>query len=168
MRRVLVELCELLCEQRNVLENMLELSQEERRIIIAGESDKLENIVRQGLRELSKLGAVEKKRMALHKSIASEFKLAEDELSVSAIAERALPEEREVIVRMQEELTSLIDEHTGLNNENRELIKAHIEYSETMLELMVGVEDPLNNFYGGDGKAAPDRKKTTGFFDGKA
>jgi len=37
-----------------------------------------------------------------------------------------------------------------------------------MLELMVGSEDPLNNMYGGDGKAAPDRKKATGFYDGHA
>jgi len=33
---------------------------------------------------------------------------------------------------------------------------------------MVGSEDPLNNMYGGDGKAAADRKKSTGFYDGHA
>jgi hypothetical protein len=52
--------------------------------------------------------------------------------------------------------------------ENRELIKTHMEYSEAVLELLVDSEDPLNNFYGMDGKAAPDKKKTTGFFDKQA
>jgi len=162
------ELCALLLEQKSVLEIMLELSREERQIIINGESEKLEDVVRRELRELSKLGAIEKKRTALHNAIAAEFGLPEQGLTVSAIAERAQPDEREAIVKLQKELTAIISQHTLLNTENRELIKAHIEYSETMLDMMVGTEDPLNNFYGGDGKAAPEKKKTTGFFDSHA
>jgi len=168
LRQVLEELCALLTEQKNVLERMLELAREERQIIVNGESVKLEDIVRQELRELSKLGAAEKKRTALHNVIAAEFSLPAQELTVTAIAERAEPDERDAIVKLQMELIVLIRQHTSLNMENRELIKAHVEYSETMLDLMVGDEDPLNNFYGGDGKAAPDRKKTTGLFDGHA
>jgi flagellar biosynthesis/type III secretory pathway chaperone len=168
MRQSLTDLCELLLQQKKAIENMLELSKEERQIIVKGESDKLESVIRLELRELSALGAVEKKRMELHKVIAQELGLNESELTVSLIAERAESDEREVIRKIQKELTGLIAEHTTLNMENRELIKAHVEYSETMLELMVGSEDPLNNFYGGDGKSAPDRIKTTSFFDGHA
>jgi len=168
MRRSLTELCDLLNEQKKVLENMLELSREERQIIISNESDKLESVIRLELKELSKLGAVEKTRMALQKVIAGELGLPEDELTVSAIAERVQPDERETIREIQKELMILIDQHTEINNENRELIKSHIEYSETMLELMVGEEDPLNNFYGGDGRATPDKIKKTGFFDSHA
>jgi len=168
MRQTLADLCALLQEQKEVLGNMLELAKEERRIIIGGESDKLEAVIRLELKELNKLGAVEKKRLALHKVIAEELGLQEDELTVSNIAEKAQPDERDSIKKLQSELTPLIEEHTAVNKENRELIKAHIEYSETMLELMVGSEDPLNNMYGGDGRAAPDRKKATGFYDGHA
>ena len=168
MRQVLEELCELLLEQKNMLENLLELSQNERRIILNGEADQLEGIVRLELRELSKLGAIEKKRIALHKAISAEFGIPEQDLTVSAIAERAQADEREAIKKLQTELTMLINRHTELNNENRELIKAHLEYSDAILDLMVDSEDPLNNFYGGDGKAALEKKKTTGFFDGHA
>jgi len=165
---VLEDLYALLLEQKEALENMLELSREERRVIVGGETGQLEKIVRRELRELSKLGAVEKKRLALHKAIAAEFGLDERDLSVSAIARQAAPDERDTIVKLQTELADLIKQHTALNMENRELIKAHIEYSETMLELMVGSEDPLNNFYSDKGTAAPEKKKTTGFFDGHA
>ena len=168
MSQVMEDLCALLLEQKLVLGKLLELSLEEREVIIRGESQLLEEIVRTELRELSKLGAAEKKRIALHKSIALEFGLSEKDITVSSIAQRARPDEREKITALQKELTELIDRHTAINNENRELIKAHMEYSETMLELMVGSEDPLNNFYGIDGKSAPDKKKTTGFFDGHA
>jgi len=168
MRQILNELFGLLTEQKSVLEKMLELSLDERRSIISGEADKLEGIVRCELRELSKLGAAEKKRTALSKAISDELGLPENDITVSAIARRAEPDEREAITKLQAELTALINRHTALNMENRELIKAHLEYSETMLDLMVGSEDPLNNFYGGDGKAVQDRKKSTGFFNGQA
>jgi len=168
MRQILIDLCKLLNEQKQVLERMLELSKEEREIIVNSEVDKLEAIIRLELKELSKLGAIEKKRVALHKDIAAEMGIQGEDLTVSEIAESAKPDEREVIKALQIELMDLIGEHTAVNNENRELIKAHIEYSETMMELMVGSEDPLNNMYGDDGNAAPDKKKTTGFFDGHA
>ena len=168
MRQTLADLCALLQEQKAVLGNMLELAKQERQIIIAGHSDKLEDVIRLELKELNKLGAVEKKRLALHQVLAAELGLSEDEITVTKIAEKANPDEREKITAIQKELMPIIEEHTAVNKENRELIKSHIEYSETMLELMVGSEDPLNNMYGVDGKAAPERKKATGFYDGHA
>ena len=168
MRQTLVDLCSLLQEQKEVLTNMLALAKEERQIIINGESDKLEPVIRLELKELNKLGAVEKKRLALHTVIAAELGIEDDDITVSLIAECAWPEERDAIRKLQTELMPLIEEHTAVNMENRELIKSHLEYSETMLDLMVESEDPLNNMYGGDGRAAPDRKKTKGLYDGHA
>jgi len=168
MRQTLTDLCDLLREQKDVLGNMLELAKEERQIIVGGESDKLEDVIRLELKELNKLGAIEKKRLRLHKVIATEMGLNEDELTVSNIAEKAKPDERETIRELQKAIMPLIEEHSAINMENRELIKAHLEYSEIMLNLMVDSEDPLNNMYGGDGRAAPERKKSTGFYDGHA
>jgi len=168
LRPLLTDLCDLLDEQKTALETMLELSQEERGIIISGDAERLEDIVRRQFKELSKLNAIEKKRVAMHKDISAEFGITPQEVTVSAIAERAAPDERESIVRLQTELTRLLTQHTDMNMENRELIKAHIEYSDAILNLMVDSEDPLNNFYEGDGKAAPEKKKATGFFDGHA
>jgi len=168
MRQTLSDLCGLLREQKEVLGSMLKLAKEERQIIINSESDKLEGVIRLELRELNKLGAIEKKRLALHKVIAAELGLPDDEITVSKIAEKAEPDERQAITELQTELMPLIEEHAEVNMENRELIKAQVDYSETMLELLVGSEDPLNNMYSGDGRAAPDRKKTTGFYDGHA
>ena len=168
MRKILQELCQLLSQQKDVLEEMLELSRQERDVIIAGDSEKLEGIVRLELKGLSKLGQIEKMRTELHKTLSLEFGIAVKDLTVTAIAKCAEPDEREEIVKLQTELTRLIAEHTTLNNENRELINQHLEYSEAMLDLMIEPDDPLNNFYGGDGRAAEDKRKTTGFFDGQA
>jgi len=158
----------LLTEQKAALESLLELSTEERRVIIDNEPEKLEDIIRLEFKELSKLGAIEKKRAALHPEISKELGVPEGDMSVSAIAARAEPDERDTIRKLQVELTDLINRHTEMNKENRELIEAHKEYSDAVLNLLVGSEDPLNNFYGGDGKATDARKKSTGFFDGRA
>jgi len=168
MRQTLTDLCAILQEQKAVLKNMLELAKEERQIIISGESDKLEQVIRLELKELNKLGAIEKRRTELHTIISTEMGIPVEELTVSKIAEHSEPDEKAAIKAIQEELTPLIKEHTEVNKENRRLIEDHIEYSQTMLELMVGTEDPLNNMYGGDGKAAPDKMKATGIFDGHA
>ena len=168
MRQVLIELCDLLNEQKDILNKLLELSREEQRILVGGESDKLEAVVRLELKELSKLGAVEKKRAALNKTLATELKIPEDDISITRVSENVEPAERETLIKLQKELLMLIEEHTQLNSENRELIKSHMEYSGAMLELLSEPEDPLNNFYGGDGRAAEDRKKTTGFYSGHA
>ena len=168
MRQVLKDLYDILSEQKHTLENLLELGLEERRIIIGGESSILEDIVRQELRELSKLGAAEKKRAALLPAISAELDLKGKDITVTAIVASAQPDEREELKKLQKELTELIDRHTALNMENRELIQAHKEYSEAIMELMVDSEDPLNNFYGDDGRETPGRKKSTGFFDGHA
>jgi len=168
MKQTIADLCALLTEQKEVLENMLTLAKEERQIIINGESDKLEGVIRLELKELNKLGAIEKKRLTLHKVIAAELGLQDDEITVSNIAEKSQPDERDAIRKLQTELMPLIQEHSSVNMENRELIKAHLDYSDMMLEIMVDSEDPLNNMYGIDGKAAPDKKKTTGLYDGHA
>ena len=168
MRGSLEELKGLLVEQKSVLTDMLELSREERRIIISGEAEKLEDIVRQEMRTLSKLNAIEKRRTALHHDISAELGIPENDVTVSAIVEHAEPDERDVFKELQAELTVLLKRHTDLNKENRELIKAHIEYTDAMMDILVDSEDPLNNFYGGDGKTSQDRKKSTGFFNGTA
>lgn len=164
----MADLCAILEEQKAVLTNMLELSKEERQIIVNNESDKLENIIRLEFKELSKLGGIEKRRLALMQTVAKEMDIPEAELTVSKIAERAQPDECEAIRNIQKELTPLIEEHTAVNKENRKLLESHIEYSQMMLEMVVGEEDPLNNMYGGDGRAAPERPKTTGLFNGHA
>lgn len=168
MRQSLVDLCNILEEQKQVIGNMLELSKQERQIIIDGESEKLEDIIRLELKELSKLGGIEKRRIELHGTIAKDVGLPVQNLTVTKIAEKVSPTEREKIKAVQKELMALIDEHKAVNMENRELIKAHIDYSEAMVGLMVGKEDPLNNLYSGDGSAVSEQTKKTGFFDGHA
>ena len=168
MRQILVELCDLLNEQKVILEGLLDLSREEQRILINGESDLLEAVVRRELKELSKLGAVERKRSALNKTITTELDLQDDNVNITEICTKIEPAEKDTLLKIQKELLMLIDEHAQLNSQNRELINSHMEYSGAMLEMLAEPDDPLNNFYGVDGKSTVDKKKATGFYTGHA
>jgi flagellar biosynthesis/type III secretory pathway chaperone len=168
MRQFLIDLVSLLEQQKAALKILLDLSDQERRILVEGKSHLLEDIIRRELKELSKINALEKKRKAMHEDLALAFGLDEEEITISAIAERSDEDERQVIVALQQELTELLRHHTELNKENRELIKAHLDYTDMMLQTAAPHEDPLNNFYGGDGKTAQGGKRNTGFFDGQA
>ena len=168
MRQVLKDLCELLNEQKDILSKLLELSREEQQILISYDADKLEAVVRLELKELSKLGAVEKKCAALNEAILAELNLVGDDITITAIADNAEPAESESLRKLQTELLALLDEHTQVNSQNRELVNSHMEYSDAMLEMLSESEDSLNNLYGGDGKRASARKKTSGFYSGHA
>ena len=168
MRQVLVELYDLLNEQKVILNDLLDLSREEQRILVNGESDLLEAVVRRELKELSKLGAVERNRTVLNKTLATEFGLPEDGVNITEISTKVEPAEKETLLKIQKELIALIDEHSQMNSQNRDHIKSHMEYSSAMLDMLAEPDDPLNNFYGGDGKSTVDKKKATGFYTGHA
>jgi flagellar biosynthesis/type III secretory pathway chaperone len=165
---MLTDLCVILGEQKEALTTMLKLAKEERDVLVSGESEKLEAIIRLELKEISRLGAIEKTRVESCFRLAEALNIPTENITVTKIAEAANPDEREEITKIQKELMDIIDEHAKVNKENRQLIATHIEYSQTMLELMVGVEDPLNNMYGGDGKSTSDIKRSTGLYDGHA
>jgi len=168
MRQTILDLCGILQDEKTIIADLLELAKEEREIIIAGESTKLEDIIRLQIKQINKLGALEKKRTEINKRISIEIGIPETAITITAILESATQNEKVRLAPLQKQLTTMVEQHATINAENRELIKSHLEYSETMLELMAGAEDPLNNMYGGDGKAAVERRKSTGFIDGHA
>jgi len=168
MRQTILDLCSILHDEKVIVADLLELAKEEREIVVAGESAKLEDVIRLQIKQINKLGALEKKRTEINKNISKETGLPEKGITITAILETATQNERAKLEPLQKQLTAMVEQHAAINEENRELIKSHLEYSETMLELMAGAEDPLNNMYGGDGKAAVERRKSTGFIDGHA
>ena len=50
-------------------------------------------------------------------------------------------------------VVALAKELKKRNNINDELIKTHLQFVNTMITLLTPDNDPLNNYYGGDGRA---------------
>ena len=165
MKQVLEELCGLLYEQKSVQEELLRLSTDKRQIIKSGDTESLNATVSRELGELSKLRNIERRRTALLPTISDELGIAPQDVTVSTVIEHADEDRKDELRALQRELLSLLNMQAEINAINQDMLKAQLEYTDAMLEVMVGSEDPLNNFYGDDGKASADKKRATGFLD---
>jgi flagellar biosynthesis/type III secretory pathway chaperone len=149
-------------------EELLNLSYEARRVILSGDTVRLSEIVNGELRALSRINAAEKKRAAQLPGVAALLGLPEGGVTVSAIAERAAPDERDAFERLQKELSGLFTAQREMNAINQDLLEAQLEYSDAMMNVITPPEDALNNFYGGDGRTSDERRESTGFIDWQA
>jgi flagellar biosynthesis/type III secretory pathway chaperone len=156
---------ELLTELLSALDDILRLSREKRRCIIENDTIGLETVVSLEVRALNKIRAYEKKRVAFMPELAAFLELPARKINVTTLTEKASPQDSEALDKLRNEIKLRYAEIKKLNEESKSLIEAHLEYTETMMNLMVDSEDPLNNFYSGDGTADTDKKKMTGFFD---
>lgn len=169
MRQVFEDLRKLLLDQRDVIRSIIPLSQDKREVLLNGESQRLEEIVKKEFSALKKLNAAEKKRADHIILIQNELGLpTATNISISEIAEVASPDERDVLLNLQEELIVALAELTEINKGNQELLIAHFEYTDAMMNLLTEPEDPLNNFYGEDGREVEEKTTSTGFFDSRA
>jgi flagellar biosynthesis/type III secretory pathway chaperone len=167
MRRPIAEMTALIEAVRAAQEELLELSYEERRVILSGDAARLAEIVSGEMRALSRINAAEKKRAALLPEVTALLGLPEADATLGAILERAEPDERDALQALQKALKGLIARQGEINAINRNMLEAQQEYTDAMMNALTPAEDPLNNFYGGDGKTTDERLKTTGFLDWK-
>lgn len=165
MRQELKAMHDLLLEQKSVQRQLLELSYEKNQVIIRGDTERLSEITGLEQRGVVKLRNLSKKHAKLLPALAGLLEIPENEINLSRILEKATAQEYEAFFLLQRELSGLYSSQLEINKLNAELLETHLEYTDNMLGALVGDEDPLNNFYGVDGRADSERKKSTGFFD---
>ena len=167
MKDLLEQLRLLLEEQQQIQQQLLDLSHEKKRVIIENKTERLGEIVQLELRQLAALNALEKRRLKLLLQLSPFCGVPVSDLTVGMLIERAEEQQREPLRRLQRLLVAMLREQTALNSEIKDLLEAHLEYSEVMLNLMVDSQDPLNNLYSGTGRAEDDIKIGTALFDQK-
>lgn len=167
MEQELNMMCELLEEHISVQTTLLELSQEKKQVIISGNTERLNEIVQLELKSLAKMNSIEKRRTALVAALSKKLDIPEAEFTVRALAERAgeSPDARRLTV-LRGQLSMLLRQQSEQNSLNQKLLETQLEYTDTMLNLIVGPDDPLNNFYGVDGRTTDTEiSKGAGIFD---
>ena len=155
-------------DQKKIQTGLYDLSLEKRRVIISDETDQLSEIVQRELQLLSQLNTLEKRRAAVLEEWAGYISCPPDEITLSKILENLDRDDSGQISALQQELYSLMTSLRDLNDENGKLLEAKLEYTDTMLNLYVGAEDPLNNIYGAAGKTDAEMRKSTGMFNWEA
>ena len=166
MKQSLEQMINLLREQKELLADMLELSHEMRATIVGVRDKKLDDLVRQERAALRKMNAIQSSVAELLTGLAAKLGLKGD-VTVGGIVSRVPEAEGSAIKLLQEELKEMLYEFVELSGENQELIDAHFDNMDAVLNLIEG-DDQLNNFYGGDGNYASEKASASGIFDNQA
>ena len=166
MRTELETVFNLLTEQMRIQRELLELSHEKLKAITGFDTEALNSVVKGELLLLSKMKSLEKRRLIVMAPAARLLALEGDDITISAIAERAETQEAVSFLNLKKEMTALVREQTELNEMNRRLLEAQIEYTDAILSIIVGNEDPINSLYDDSGLSS-ERPRSTGFFDGQ-
>lgn len=156
---------ELLERQKKTHEELLGLSYEKRQAIVKSDTGRLNEIVHQELKGLAKMNQHEKRRSALLKDISRTLGIGESEITLSMIIGKADGEKRDRLIALQKELIELLNSQAEINKQNQELLKLQLDYSDVMLNVFVGSDDPLNNFYSDNGRSGDDKRQSAGLFD---
>lgn len=155
-------------EMCRVYRDMNSLSAEKQQVIMRGDTTRLEEIVRQELRLVHESAGLDKKREQAAAQLALEAGIGKDEqINITRLAALG-GDGGDRLAALGKELASLLSGQKKLNEASRNLLEAHIEYADVMLNLMVGPEDPLNNIYGAQGTGEKERRQSPGLFDRQA
>jgi hypothetical protein len=167
LRQSLEKTADLLREQIELLADITKLSHEMRTVMVSADMSPFNDLVRQERAAISKMNATQRELVSLLPVVSAELGLGDIEATLGDIINHAKPEEHSVILPLQRTLKKELNEFLELSNATREVVDLHLECSEILMNFAASEEDPLNNFYGGDGNAAPERMKA-GIFDSKA
>lgn len=144
---------------------LLALSEEKSRAILERDTDALNAVVQQEMRLMQQSNAAEKRRGDIAAELGRLLVIPAKAVTLSSLAKAAPPAEGLRLTELGRELTQLLTAQKETNARVRNMLDAHIEYSDMMLNLMVGPEDPLNNLYSAGGVEKKDMRQSPGLFD---
>lgn len=156
--KILESIYLLLTEQKTVQEELLTLAHRKKDAVVKNNMDALTEIVQLEYAQLSRINNIEKKRNAL---LLEGWGEKGRTLTVGMLAQEAGDGLKDRFLNIQAELIKLLTKLKESNNENKALVQLQLEYTEMMINFLGASADPLNNFYGTDGKSS-DADVTTG------
>ena len=166
MEKTLLDLIETVEAEKDRYEQIYALSEHKKQVIIAGDAEKLEEIVAQERKLDREINEIEQKRLELLNGIALQLDIPVDEVNITAISERVSPELSQRLKKFQEEFLGLLNKQMAFNEINKQLLETQLHYIEVFLESLA-TSDSVNNTYGFDGTDAEANNQRTGLIDHK-
>lgn len=152
-------------QQKTIYKELLSLAYAKQKFIVDNDTIKLNQTVQQEIKCLSLINKAEGTRLDAVAGFAAASGLESKDMTLSHLIGLAEGQEKEAFGVLKKELTALLFELDELNKANHKLLETQLEYTETMLNVLLSDDDPLNNFYSGDGNSEKEKKQKAGFFD---
>lgn len=170
MYKSLEQLITSLEKEKQMYENILELSKEKKSHIIKGEIKEIEEITKNEEILLRHMGTFENIRVSIFSNASKELGIREvnniSELLLF-LEDKGLDSKVEVIDSIRHEILEMVELIKEINNENEILIKKSLDYINLNKELIISMNEEGNqgNNYGQ--KADENKKKTKSILDVK-
>lgn len=158
-------LLDIMRETESDQEELLQLALQKRPAILGNKTEELNEIVSREYRLLSQMKNTEKRRAAVVSETAVEAGVPVEELTLFALAERLPETVAAELGAVRDSILKVADLLKTENAINGSLLETQLSYTGMMLDLFGSTEDPINNFYGSDGKSSGPEVKRNNIFD---
>lgn len=157
------KIIDILDVQYNIQTELLELSKSKTEVLLAEDVKKLGEITKSEQELIKKLETIELQRQKQVEMISKERGLSNNTITISELIEDADDLTKDRLRNIKGKLSSIISEQSSVNDINRQLVKANLEYLSFSLSFLTG---QLNSgtVYDKDAKS-PKNNGSSGIFD---
>ncbi len=162
--RTIIEIWKVFTREKEVLKQMLSLSEQKKAAIIGGDVKKLGLFLESEEVLAYDLGDLEQRRIVLTEALAGQLGENGRKLTLLEIAGMTeSPADQNRLHTLRTELIGMLKKLERLNKTNRELLRRKMNYIDTMLGLLVQ-DEPIGGTYDSTGYLGG-RYRSTGLFD---
>lgn len=166
MKAIIEAVYALLQEQNQIQRELLDLSHTKRQAVINNDTDKLTEIISQEFRLLARMDKIEKRRISAVSEASESLGKAQSDITVSDLLAHADGQMKTQLAAVREEIITNAKMLQDQNSIIRNMVEAHLQYTDTMIGFIGETTDPLNNFYDMKGKSSEaDIRQSAGLFD---
>lgn len=160
------QLSAILERTRALHEALLSLAQHKREVVISGQIDRLNELLKEEEQLVDQLEKVEEERLACVRKIIPDVG-EEQPVTISQLLERMDAHDRNVIQEQMKALLHLVEQLKLANEQNQELVQESLNFTQHTLNVLTA--NPTEDYlYTPKQSAADANSRTSGLFDRKA
>ena len=133
------EIISCLEKQKSIYEELLSISRKKKQVLIDGNVEKLDSMVKREGNLIIEIGDLENKREKAVEALAKELGCSSKELTVSYVCDRVADKRVGLIRSLADSIGSILKELKELNDINGKLIEQSLEYVNFSINLVADV-----------------------------
>lgn len=169
MAGLIGDLVDVLQQEAKSYETLLNYSKHKTQLIVANNVQEIREQVEKEEKEIRVLSKLELQREEIIKKIAGVLKISAKELKISELVpvlEKA-PEDQKALIKVQEDMTKVIEELQKTNKNNKQLIQGSLDYIDFSINLINSANNVPQQSYTGGGTESYGGSGSQSYFDFK-
>lgn len=158
-------LISILTEHRNVQKKLYSLGLDKKNVLIKNDVQRIGEMSSAESAFIQQLMKVEKQRVKETQRLFEEHENAERGVGLEALLNSASERERTELLCLRDEIIHLAEEQKKINTENKRLLQTHIEFTESMINVVTQTNEAVSHIYSGNGSTGEKTSSVTGLLN---